>query len=78
MQVRKEQRLDVDVKVSRIGAVFGGEEHQAGTGVAVRGVAAAGNQLHAAHAVEQAEVGDVLQRVLQVGRGRRVVDASNS
>ena len=75
MQVREEQRLDVDVEVTRIGAVFGGELHQAGTGVPVRRVAAAGNQLHAAHAVEQTEVGDVLQGVLQVGRGRGVVDA---
>ncbi len=55
--------------------MLGGEEHQARAGVAVRRIAAAGNELHAADAVEQAEVGDVLQRVLQVGRGRRVVDA---
>ena len=70
MKVRKEPRLDVDVKVARIGAVLGREQHQAGAGIAVGCVAAAGNQLHAAHAIKQAEVGDVLQRVLQVGRRR--------
>ena len=41
----------------------------------MRRIAAAGNELHAPDAVEQAEVGDILQRVLQVGRGRGVVDA---
>ncbi len=75
MQIRSHQRLHVDVEITRIGAVFGGEEHQARTGVPVRRVAATGNQLHAAHAVEQTEVGDILQRVLQIGRGGGVVDA---
>ena len=74
MQIRKELRLDIQVEVTGIGTVLGGEEHQARAAVAVRRIAPAGNELHASNAVEQAEVGDVLQRVLQVGRGCGVVD----
>ena len=75
MQVREHQRLDVRVKEHRVRAVLGGEQHQPGSRIAVRGVAAAGDQLNAADAVEHPEIADVLQRVLKIRRRRRVVDA---
>ena len=75
MQVREHQRLDVRVKEHWVRAVLCSEQHQPGSRIAVRGVAAAGDQLNASDAVEHAEIADVLQRVLKIRRRRRVVDA---